>query len=174
MRRVAKAVNFGIVYGISGFGLSQNINISRSEATMFIEQYFEKHPKVKAYLDGLKETTREKEYSETLLGRRRAMHDINASAYLVKSAAERMALNTPLQGTAADIIKIAMIKVEDRLKNMKSKMILQIHDELIIDTAEDEVEEVKKLLVEEMSNAVKLRVPLEVSIETGYKWSDID
>ena len=174
MRRVAKAVNFGIVYGISGFGLSQNINISRSEATMFIEQYFEKHPKVKAYLDGLKEKTREKEYSETLLGRRRAMHDINASAYLVKSAAERMALNTPLQGTAADIIKIAMIKVEDRLKNMKSKMILQIHDELIIDTAEDEVEEVKKLLVEEMSNAVKLRVPLEVSIETGYKWSDID
>ena len=174
MRRVAKAVNFGIVYGISGFGLSQNINVSRQEAQLFIDQYFLLHPKVKEYLDNLKEITKEKEYSETLLGRRRSLHDINASAYLVRSSAERMALNTPLQGTAADIIKVAMIKVEKRLESMKSKMILQIHDELIIDTAEDEIEQVKQLLKEEMSNAVKLRVPLEVSIETGFLWSDID
>lgn len=174
MRRVAKAVNFGIVYGISDFGLSQNIDMSRKDAKVFIKQYFGMHPQVRAYLDGLITSTREKEYCLTILGRRRALKDINASQYLVKSGAERMALNTPLQGTAADIIKIAMLKVEKRLENMKSKMILQIHDELIIDATKDEEDKVKQILKEEMESAMKLKVPLIVDVESGYYWSDLD
>ena len=132
------------------------------------------HPQVRAYLDGLITSTREKEYCLTILGRRRALKDINASQYLVKSSAERMALNTPLQGTAADIIKIAMLKVEKRLENMKSKMILQIHDELIIDATKDEEDKVKQILKEEMESAMKLKVPLIMDVESGYYWSDLD
>ena len=174
MRRVAKAVNFGIVYGISDFGLSQNIEISRRDAKEFIDKYFELHPKVRAYLDGLISTTKEKEYCKTILGRRRALKDINASQYMVRSGAERMALNTPLQGTAADIIKLAMLKVEKRLENMKSKMILQIHDELVIDATKDEENAVKQILKEEMESAIELRVPLVVDVVSGYYWSDLD
>ena len=119
-------------------------------------------------------STKEKEYCETILGRRRALKDINASQYMVRSGAERMALNTPLQGTAADIIKLAMLKVEKRLENMKSKMILQIHDELVIDATKDEEKEVKQILKEEMESAIKLRVPLVVDVVSGYYWSDLD
>lgn len=159
-RRDAKAVNFGIIYGISGFGLAENLSIPQYKAKEFISNYFATHPKVRAFMDGCISDAKERGYSLTMLGRRRNLSDLNASNYMVRSGAERMAMNTPLQGSAADIIKLAMLGVEKRLGNMKSKMILQIHDELVIDTAVDEVDEVKRILSEEMENAVTLSVPL--------------
>lgn len=159
-RRDAKAVNFGIIYGISGFGLAENLSIPQYKAKEFIASYFASHPKVRAFMDECVASARERGYSLTMLGRRRNLSDLNASNYLVRSSAERMAMNTPLQGSAADIIKLAMLGVERRLEGMKSKMILQIHDELVIDTAIDETDEVKRILSEEMENAVQLSVPL--------------
>lgn len=169
-RRDAKAVNFGIIYGISGFGLAENLSIPQYKAKEFIANYFTMHPRVRAYMDGCVSEAREKGYAITLLGRRRNLADLNASNYMVRSSAERMAMNTPLQGSAADIIKLAMIGVERRLENMKSKMILQIHDELIIDTARDEIDEVKALLSEEMQNAVQLKVPLVAQAGYAEDW----
>lgn len=172
-RRDAKAVNFGIIYGMSDFGLAENLDIPKYKAREFIERYFETYPTVKEYLDSNVAFAKEHGYAVTLLGRRRNLSDINASNYLVRSAAERMAKNTPLQGSAADIIKLAMIRVEKRLEGMKSKMILQVHDELIVDAAPDEKDEVKKILQEEMENAVSLRVPLIAEAVEGKKWSDL-
>lgn len=172
-RRDAKAVNFGIIYGMSDFGLAENLAISKYKAREFIERYFETYPTVKEYLDGNVAFAKERGYAVTLLGRRRNLSDINASNYLVRSSAERMSKNTPLQGSAADIIKLAMLGVEKRLEGMKSKMILQVHDELIVDTAPDEIDEVKKILQEEMENAVSLRVPLIAEAVVGKKWSDL-
>ncbi len=169
-RRDAKAVNFGIIYGISGFGLGANLSIPRWQAQEFIDNYFLTHPKVRDYMDKCVSDAKELGYAKTLLGRRRNLSDLNASNYLVRSGAERMAMNTPLQGSAADIIKLAMLGVEKRLENMKSKMILQIHDELIIDADNSELEEVKKILVNEMENAVHLSVPLTVDEEVGKSW----
>lgn len=172
-RRDAKAVNFGIIYGISGFGLAENLSIPQYKAREFINNYFETHPKVRAYMDSCVSEAKEKGYALTLLGRRRNLSDLKASNYAVRSSAERMAMNTPLQGSAADIIKLAMINVEKRLENMKSKMILQIHDELIIDAAKDEAEEVKKILSYEMENAVRLSVPLVAEAKSAENWADL-
>ena len=169
-RRDAKAVNFGIIYGISGFGLAENLSIPQYKAKEFIANYFNTHPRVREYMDGCVKDARENGYAVTLLKRRRNLSDLKASNYAVRSSAERMAMNTPLQGSAADIIKIAMIGVEKRLENKKSKMILQIHDELIIDAAKDEKEEVAKILEEEMENAVKLSVPLIAKASFAEDW----
>ena len=173
MRRDAKAVNFGIIYGMSDFGLAEQLGISNYRAKEFIERYFEKYPTVKDYLESNVRVATEKGYSTTILGRRRNLSDLSASNYLVRSAAQRMAKNTPLQGSAADIIKVAMLGVEKRLENMKSKMILQVHDELIIDADVNEVEEVKAILQEEMEKAMALNVPLIAEAVVGDNWAEI-
>lgn len=172
-RRDAKAVNFGIIYGMSDFGLAENLSIPKYKAKEFIERYFATYPKVKEYMDGNVAFAREHGYSVTLLGRRRNLAEINSSNYLLRSAAERMAMNTPLQGSAADVVKLAMIAVEKRLSGMKSKMILQIHDELIVDAAEDEADEVLAILKQEMENAVTLRVPLVAQANKATNWGEL-
>lgn len=172
-RRDAKAVNFGIIYGISGYGLAENLSIPQYKAKEFIANYFTMHPKVREFMDGCVKSARERGYSLTMLGRRRNLSDLNASNYMVRSSAERMAMNTPLQGSAADIIKLAMLGVEKRLASMKSKMILQIHDELLIDAAADEAEEVKKILSYEMEHAVKLSVPLIAEATSAKNWGEL-
>lgn len=172
-RRDAKAVNFGIIYGISGFGLAENLAIPQRMAKAYIDNYFLTHPSVRQFMDDCVKKAKETGYAETLLGRKRFLSDINASNYMVRSSQERMAMNTPLQGSAADIIKLAMIGVEKCLENMKSKMILQIHDELIIDTDMSEVEDVKRILEEEMQNAVTLKVPLIAKAVSGSNWSEL-
>mgnify|MGYP002599626254 FL=1 len=171
-RRNAKAVNFGIVYGISSFGLSQDLSITRKEAARYIEHYFETYPGIKTFLDQCVADAKEKGYAVTLFGRRRPVPELKSSNFMQRSFGERVAMNAPIQGTAADIIKIAMIRVSDELKkqNMKSRMILQVHDELLIEAAEEEVDEVKKILKEEMEHAAKLKVPLEIDMHTGVNW----
>ena len=172
-RRDAKAVNFGIIYGMSDFGLSENLSIPVYKAKEFIERYFATYPEVKEYMERNVAFARENGYSLTMLGRRRNLKEITSSNYLMRSAAERMARNTPLQGSAADVVKLAMLAVEKRLRGMRSKMILQIHDELIVDAAEDEAEEVKKILKEEMEGAAKLRVPLIAETASAKNWGDL-
>lgn len=172
-RRDAKAVNFGIIYGISGFGLAENLSISQYKAKAFIANYFESHPSVRAYMDSCVEYAKNNGYALTMFGRRRNLSDVRSSNYVVRSSAERMAMNTPLQGSAADIIKIAMINVEKALEGKRSKMILQIHDELVIDTAKDELEDVKRILTREMQNAAKLRVPLIAEATSATNWGDL-
>ncbi len=171
-RRNAKAVNFGIVYGISSFGLSQDLSITRKEAGEYIEKYFQTYPQVKAFLDRMVSDAREKGYSITLFGRRRPMPELKSSNFMQRSFGERIAMNSPIQGTAADIIKIAMIRVKDRLEsmNLKSRLILQVHDELLIEAAKDEESLVRDILKEEMENAAHLEVPLEIDIHTGNNW----
>ena len=171
-RRNAKAVNFGIVYGISSFGLSQDLSISRKEATEYIEQYFATYPGVKEFLDKQVEDAKRDGYVTTMFGRRRPVPELASSNFMQRSFGERVAMNSPIQGTAADIIKIAMIRVWKRLKEeaLKSKLILQVHDELLIETAEDETEEVKKILDEEMKAAARLAVTLEIDMHTGSNW----
>ncbi len=172
MRSDAKAVNFGIIYGISSFGLSKNIKTSVKVAQDYINKYFETYPEVKAYMDKNVETAKELGFVKTVLGRRRYFKDIKSPNANIRSYAERASMNMPLQGSSADIIKVAMLGVGNRLKaeGLKSKLILQIHDELIIDALKDEREQVEKILVEEMENAVKLQVPLTVSTEVGETW----
>ena len=172
LRREAKAVNFGIIYGISDFGLSQNINISRAGAKKYIDEYFKRFPTVAEYLDESVRLAKERGYAVTLMGRRRKIPELFSSQYTVRQFGERVAMNTPLQGGAADIIKAAMIAVHNRLKAKKSKLILQIHDELIVEAAEEEVDEVKEILRDCMENAVKLKVPLIVDIGVGKSWLD--
>lgn len=172
MRRDAKAVNFGIVYGISNYGLSQNIHIPPRKADEYIKRYFERFPAVKAYLDGLIEFAKQHGYAVTEFNRRRSIPELNSAKFTERKFGERVAMNMPLQGTAADIIKLAMINVHDRLKDMKSKLILQVHDELIVDAAPDETEEVVAILRSEMENAVKLSVPLDVDISVGANWME--
>lgn len=172
MRRDAKAVNFGIVYGISNYGLSRNINITPRKADEYIKRYFERFPAVKAYLDGLVDSAKRNGYAVTAFGRRRAIPELNSAKYLERKFGERVAMNMPLQGTAADIIKLAMIAVHRRLLGMKSELILQVHDELIIDAAADEADEVSAILKTEMENAVKLSVPLDVDISVGANWME--
>ena len=174
MRRSAKAVNFGIIYGISDYGLSEQLKISPKQASEYIKKYFETYPNVKSYMDSNVKFAREHGYVETLFKRKRYIPEINSPNYNLRSFGERAAMNMPLQGTAADIIKIAMIAVERRIKeeNLKSKLILQVHDELLVDTCADEVEKVENILKEEMQSAVKLKVPLTVEIECGTRWFD--
>ncbi len=171
-RRNAKAVNFGIVYGISSFGLSQDLSISRKEAAEYIEQYFATYPGVKKFLDGQVESAKKDGYVTTMFGRRRPVPELSSSNFMQRSFGERVAMNSPIQGTAADIIKIAMIRVWKRLKeeNLKSRLILQVHDELLIETAEDELEKVKTILEEEMKKAADLSVTLEIDMHTGKNW----
>ena len=171
-RRNAKAVNFGIVYGISSFGLSQDLSITRKEAEGYIASYFETYPGIKIFLDRLVTDAKEKGYAETMFGRRRPVPELASSNFMQRSFGERIAMNSPIQGTAADIIKIAMIRVKQRLEReqLKSKLILQVHDELLIEAAADEEEYVKTLLAEEMRHAADLAVTLEVNVKSGRNW----
>lgn len=171
-RRNAKAVNFGIVYGISSFGLSQDLSISKKEAQEYIERYFESYPKIKEFLDGCVEKAKKDGYSVTMFGRRRPLPEISSSNFMQRSFGERIAMNAPIQGTAADIIKIAMNRVHRRLidEGLKSRLLLQVHDELLIETAPDEVDEVKRILDEEMKGAADLSVELEIDTHTGKNW----
>lgn len=171
-RRNAKAVNFGIVYGISAFGLSQDLNVSQKEAQSFIDSYFETYPKIKDFLNQSVKDAKEKGYSKTMYGRIRPIPELSASNYMQRQFGERVAMNAPIQGTAADIIKIAMIRVHDRLirEGYQSRLILQVHDELLIETAETEKNAVTALLEEEMRGAADLSVELAVGTECGYDW----
>ncbi len=172
MRGKAKTANFGIIYGISSFGLSERLTIGRKEAKELIDGYFASYPGVKVYMDESIRKAREKGYVTTMFGRRRYVRDINSRNQVVMGNAERNAINAPIQGTAADIIKIAMIRIHDKLKNEKyrSKMILQVHDELIFEVFEPELETIKKMVLHEMSNAASLAVPLKVDCGTGKNW----
>lgn len=172
LRRNAKAVNFGIVYGISSFGLSQDLSITRKEAAQYIEQYFQTYPGIKKFLDDSVKHAKEQGYVTTMFGRRRPVPELKSSNFMQRSFGERVAMNSPIQGTAADIIKIAMIRVNERLKSegLESRLILQVHDELLIEAKKEEVEEVKKILSEEMQGAAKLSVQLEIDMHTGENW----
>ena len=171
-RRNAKAVNFGIVYGISSFGLSQDLSITRKEAAQYIEHYFESYPGIKKFLDDSVAHAKEKGYAVTLYGRRRPVPELKSSNFMQRNFGERVAMNAPIQGSAADIIKIAMIGVDRvlRKRKMKSRLILQVHDELLIEAPEAEVEEVKALLKDQMENAAELSVPLIADMHTGHSW----
>lgn len=173
-RRNAKAVNFGIVYGISSFGLSQDLSITRKEAAEYIERYFGTYPGVKSFLDKTVADAKQKGYVTTMYGRRRPVPELSSTNFMQRSFGERVAMNSPIQGTAADIIKIAMIRVWRRLKEegLSSKLILQVHDELLIETLESEKDKVKQILEEEMNHAAELSVSLEVDIHTGANWYD--
>ena len=173
-RRNAKAVNFGIVYGISAFGLSQDLNIPQKEAQGFIDSYFQTYPKIKEFLDQTVAQAKECGFTRTLFGRIRPIPELSSSNFMQRQFGERVAMNAPIQGTAADIIKIAMIRVHDRLirEGYKSRLILQVHDELLIETAEEEKEAVIVLLEEEMRGAADLKVELAVGTECGYTWYD--
>ncbi len=172
MRRNAKAVNFGIVYGISAFGLSEDLNISKKEAADYIDSYFATYPGVKKFLEGTVSTAKETGMTRTMFGRIRQIPELSSSNFMQRNFGERIAMNSPIQGTAADIIKIAMIRVHERLKReqRKSSLILQIHDELLIETHKDEIDIVKEILIEEMMNAANLLVPLSVSVSVGDTW----
>ncbi|HRH56110.1 MAG TPA: DNA polymerase I [Chitinophagales bacterium] len=172
MRRQAKMVNFGIIYGISAFGLAQRLGISRTDAANLIEQYFEKYRGIKNYMDNTIKSAREKGYVETLLHRRRYLRDINAGNWTIRGFAERNAINAPIQGTAADMIKVAMINIHKQINahKLKSKMILQVHDELLFDVFLPEKEEIQKIVIHEMQNALPLQVPIEVSAGFGSNW----
>ena len=171
-RRNAKAVNFGIVYGISSFGLSQDLSITRKEAAKYIEDYFHTYPGIKAFLDDVVAHAKENGYVKTLFGRRRPVPELASSNFMQRSFGERVAMNAPIQGTAADIMKIAMIGVNKRLKEqkMKSRLVLQVHDELLIETHRTEIDTVKEILREEMEQAAVLAVPLEIDMHTGNNW----
>lgn len=171
-RRNAKAVNFGIVYGISSFGLSQDLSITKKEAAQYIDNYFETYPGIKSFLDASVETGKEKGYVTTLYGRRRPIPELSSGNFMQRSFGERVAMNSPIQGTAADIMKIVMIGVQKRLKEegLQSRLVLQVHDELLIEALESEVEQVKEILAYEMEHAADLSVPLDVDMHTGKNW----
>lgn len=169
-RRNAKAVNFGIVYGISSYGLSEDLSISQKEAKQYITHYFETYPKIKEFLDGTVEKAKEEGCVRTLYHRRRPVPELSSSNFMQRSFGERIAMNSPIQGTAADIMKIAMIRVDRRLRGMKSRILLQVHDELLIETAPEELETVKEILQEEMTGAADLSVKLEIDVHDGKNW----
>ncbi|MFC2025302.1 DNA polymerase I [Chloroflexota bacterium] len=175
MRRVAKTVNFGVIYGMSDYGLEQATELSRIEATRFITAYFEKYPGVKQYLESTKQQARDKGYVQTLLGRRRPIPEINSSNRQIREGAERMAINMPVQGTSADIIKVAMINLHQEMQKhqLKSKMLLQVHDELLFEIPDEELEEMRQLVPQVMSNALELSVPLKVDIKSGQNWGEL-
>jgi DNA polymerase-1 len=173
-RSQAKAVNFGIIYGQSAFGLAQNLNISRKEAKSIIDSYFEEYPTIKKYMETVVAEAREQGYVKTVLDRRRYLPDINSTNAIVRGYAERNAINAPIQGSAADVIKVAMVAVQKdiRERNLKSKMILQVHDELVFDVHSDERKTLEKLVKESMEGALKLSVPLEVEYKIASNWLD--
>ena len=176
MRRLAKTVNFGVIYGMSNYGLKQATELSREEATQFIASYFAQHPGVAQYIESTKQQARNRGYVQTLLGRRRYIPEINSSNRQVREAAERMAINMPVQGTSADIIKVAMINLyrEMQKRRLKSKMLLQVHDELVFEVPQDELEEMRQLVVDTMSTALELSVPLKVDTKTGNNWGEMN
>jgi DNA polymerase-1 len=172
MRRKAKTANFGIIYGISAFGLAERLSISRTEAKELIEGYFATYPDVKKYMDNAIRLAKESGYVETIFGRKRYLSDINSQNSIVRGYAERNAINAPIQGSAADIIKVAMIKIQDRIKkeNLKTIMTMQVHDELNFSVPQGELETAKKLVVEEMEKAIELKVPLIADCGIGKNW----
>lgn len=174
MRRVAKAVNFGIIYGISSFGLGENIGMRAKEAQTFIDTYLETYPGIKEYMDSTIKSAKEKGYVKTMFGRIRNIPELKNTVYTIRQSGERIALNTPIQGTAADIIKLAMVKVYKAMKenNLKSKMLIQVHDELIFDVPQDELEKLSKIVEDVMDNVYKLNVPLSVDINYGKNWAE--
>jgi DNA polymerase-1 len=176
MRRLAKTVNFGVIYGMSGYGLEQATEFSREEAEKFITAYFEKYPHVREYMEGTKKQARELGYVQTILGRRRSIPEINSSNRNLREAAERMAINMPVQGTSADIIKVAMVKLDQEMakRNLKSSMLLQVHDELIFEVPEDEMDEMRTLAAKIMSEAIELSIPLKVETKTGKNWGQME
>jgi DNA polymerase-1 len=173
-RSAAKAVNFGIIYGQSAFGLSQTLNISRTEAKTIIDSYFDQYPTIKSYMDGAIAQAREKGYVETIMKRRRYLPDINSANAVVRGFAERNAINAPIQGSAADIIKLAMVAVQREMKkaDLTSRMILQVHDELVFDVHLSEKEKMYDLVKSAMESAVNLVVPMEVELQFGDNWLD--
>ena len=173
-RRRAKAVNFGIVYGISAFGLSKDIDVSRGEAQEYIDNYFKAYPKMHIFLEGLKAEGKEKGYVTTMYGRRRPIPELSSSNFMTRQFGERVAMNSPIQGTAADIIKIAMVRVHDRLlsEKLKSKLLLQVHDELLVEASESEQAQVEKLIRKEMENVAELSVKLEIDMNSGKNWAE--
>jgi DNA polymerase-1 len=175
MRRVAKTVNFGVIYGMSGYGLEQATELSRAEATQFITAYFEKYSGVTQYLESTKQQARDTGYVETLLGRRRSIPEINSDNRQIREAAERMAINMPVQGTSADIIKVAMVNLyrEMQKRQLKSRMLLQVHDELLFEVPQEEMEEMCQLVPKIMSTALELSIPVKVDIKTGNNWGEM-
>jgi DNA polymerase-1 len=173
-RRIAKVLNFGVIYGLGPYGISQQTGFSREEGRQFIDTYLSRYPGINGYLESVKEQTRLTMYAETLLGRRRYLPDIQSSNHNVRSAAERMAINMPIQGTAADIMKKAMINVQARMvrEQMRSRMILQVHDELVFEAPEDEMSAITALVLDEMPAALELDVTLKVDVKSGYSWGD--
>jgi DNA polymerase-1 len=171
-RSNAKTVNFGIIYGVSAFGLSNQTELNRTEAKELIDTYYKTYPKLRSYMQAQVDFARDKGYVQTVLGRRRYLKDINAANAVVRGAAERNAVNAPIQGSAADIIKISMIRIFDALNegNFKSKMLLQVHDELVFDAHKDELDELKELIRDHMENAHELAVPLKVDMGEGLNW----
>ena len=171
-RSNAKTVNFGIIYGVSAFGLSNQTNLTRSESKKLIDTYYATYPKLRDYIHDQVDFARDNGYVQTVLGRRRYLKDINSRNAVVRGAAERNAVNAPIQGSAADIIKIAMIRIHEKLQagNFKSKMLLQVHDELVFDIYKPELEEMKALIKSEMESAYKLEVPLDVELDIGDNW----
>jgi DNA polymerase-1 len=172
MRNQAKTANFGIIYGISSFGLAQRLNISRSEANQLIQEYFRNYPEVKNYMINSITQARKDGYVKTIMGRRRYLPDIQSRNSVVRGMAERNAINAPIQGSAADIIKLAMIRIHEEFmrRNLQSQMILQVHDELIFDVMKTEEDEVRNLVLECMENVISLRIPLTVEWGTGENW----
>jgi DNA polymerase-1 len=175
-RRIAKILNFGVIYGLSAHGIAQQTEFSREEGAHFIESYFAKYPGISEYLEGVKVKTRETQYAETVLGRRRFMADINSTNFNVRSGAERMAINMPVQGTAADIMKLAMINVQDRLdrEHFQAKMLLQVHDELVFETPKEELDALREMVFDEMPAALELDVTLKVDGKWGYTWGNME
>ena len=171
-RSHAKIVNFGIIYGVSAFGLSNQTNLSRSESKIIIDNYYNSYPALKEFMSNQINFARENGFVQTILGRKRFLNDINSRNGMIRSSAERNAINTPVQGSAADIIKLSMINISDELKNnsLKSKLILQVHDELVFDVPLEEVDLIKKIIIDKMENAYKLKVPLTVDLGVGNNW----
>jgi DNA polymerase-1 len=176
MRRLAKTVNFGVIYGMSEYGLERATELSRQEAAAFIKAYFEKYSGVKEYLDCTKRDAAEKGYVRTVLGLRRYIPEINSSNGQVRMAAERMAINRPVQGTSADIIKVAMIELQREMDRagLEAKMILQVHDELLFELPQEEVTELAQLVRRIMPDAMKLSVPLKIDVKTGRNWDEME
>ena len=176
MRRIAKILNFGVIYGLSAHGIAQQTEFNREEGAKFIENYFAKYPGINDYIEKVKSTTRETQYAETVMGRRRYLPDINSSNFHVRGAAERMAINMPVQGTAADIMKLAMVRVQNRLEreNFRTRMLLQVHDELVFEVPQDEMDGLKELVFDEMSAALDLQVTLKVDAKWGENWGDME
>jgi len=174
-RSFAKAINFGLMYGKTAFGLAEELNISRTEAKKMIDQYFARYSKVKSYLDDAIISAKETGSIVTLLGRKRMLPEITSTNPMVRANAERMAMNSPIQGTASDLIKVAMVRLDERLRSgkFKSRLLLQVHDELVLECPREELDAIQKLVVETMENALKLSVPLKVNVAIGKNWAEL-